>query len=93
LKSGLTDAWKVAHDTDAMGNATELTLAKAASGNAVTNNVNWTTTAKTTSMQVDNVATMGKTLLAKHPSTVTYGWTVTKMSGAELVAEELAWMS
>lgn len=88
------DGWKVAHDTDAMGNAKEQTIAKAASGVAVSNNMSWVKTAKTTSISIDNVATLGSAnQLGKHPSTVTYGWTVTKMSAAECNAEDLLWFS
>jgi len=37
------DGWIVDYDKDAINNATELTLAKAAAGTAVNNNVTWVT--------------------------------------------------
>jgi len=71
-----------------MGNATELTIAKAKSGVAVTNTATAWDTAKTTP-EISMVSAMGATgALGKHPSTVTYGWTVTKLDSAEITALE-----
>jgi len=86
------EGWQVAYDTTATGNATELTLAKAASGVAVTNDVFWFESDKTTSIEVDNNSSIPKTgALGKHPSTVTYGWTVTKMNKVDLDTLDTTW--
>jgi len=87
------EGWQVAYDATAIGNATELTLNKAASGVAVTNDVTWMESDKITDIQVDNYSSIGKTgALGKHPSTVTYGWTVTKMNKADLDTLDATWL-
>jgi len=81
-------AFSVSYDADAMGNATELTITKAKSGVAVANTATAWDTAKT-SAEIAFVSDMGKTgALSTHPSTVTYGWTVTKLDAAEVTALE-----
>lgn len=76
-----------------MGNATELTITKAKSGVAVSNVVTmWKSTAKAAEISQDT--TMGVTgALGKHPSTVTYGWTVTKLDAAGITGLDDAWVS
>jgi len=74
-----------------MGNGTELTIAKAATGVAATNKLEgWKSTAKVA--ELTQTTTMGVTgALGKHPSTVTYGFTVTKLSADDLVAATKEW--
>lgn len=75
-----------------MVNATASTLDKAETGKAVSHDVHQETSAKITHIQVDNNMRMTKAnSLGKHPSTITYGWTVTKMSAVEVGAEGVKW--
>lgn len=76
-----------------MVNATALTLAKAETGKAISHDVKQETGTKITHIEVDNKMRMTKAnSLGKHPSTITYGWTVTKMSKAEVDADNVKWM-
>lgn len=91
--ASVTDGWQVSYNADALGNATELTIAKAKSGVAVTNKLTgWKSDAK--AAELTQETSMGATgALGKHPSTVTYGWTVTKLAAADLTALDSAWVS
>jgi len=84
-ESTQASGWKVAYDTKATGNATEATLNKAKSVTGVSNKVTpWVgTTAATIKVSTD----MAKAnMLGDHTSVVTYGWTVTTMTKANLQA-------
>jgi hypothetical protein len=60
-------------------------LDKAASGAAITHDVHKETSDKITHIQVDNKMRMLKAAtLGKHPSTLTYGFTVEKFNATEL---------
>jgi len=86
------ETWKVSHDTDALGNATELTIAKAKSGVSITNDSALSTS--TTSIDIINDASMSKTnALGNHPSTISYGFTVSKLDKAETEALDTTWMT
>lgn len=86
------EGWQVAYDNDSLVNATELTLAKAATGTAVTNDVLWVKSDKINHVEVDNRASVPITnKIGVHPSTLTYGWTVTKMDKAELDTLDTTW--
>lgn len=74
--------WQVAYDANTLSNAAATsTLNKATTLGGTTNKVTpWSTTAKIaveTDMPVTNS-------LGKHPSAVTYGWTVTAMTKSDL---------
>jgi len=93
VTSSLLDGWAVSYNADAMGNATELTITKAKSGVAVTNKVTkWKSDAK--AAELGQETTMGKTGgIGKHPSTVTYGWTVTKLDTTGIADLTVTWMA
>lgn len=89
--AGMTEAFHVTFDAKAMGNSKAQTLAAATHTNSVTNNValwtgvapagkalGWTTLAITSSSKVANS-------LGKHPSTLSYGFTVVTMTQADAI--------
>lgn len=66
------EGWEVKYDETALHNATELTIAKAAGGAAITHDVHQETSDKINHIQVDNLMRMAKAnTLGAHPSTVT----------------------
>lgn len=85
--------FKVAYDTDAMGNATELTLAKAKSGVKPVNVATPWKTDKTTPEVTVETTMPATNALGKHPSTISYGFTVTALIPNEVLLYMVTYMA
>lgn len=75
----MSHVFKVQFDDDAMGNATELTITKAASGVKPVNTATVWAADKTAAEIAYETVMPATNALGKHPSTISYGFTVTKL--------------
>lgn len=78
-----TGGWKVAYDTNAMVANTTVSLANAKHTLALSNKVTPWSTNPTISVSTDIAKTNG---LGTHPSSLTYGWTMTALTQASIQA-------